>query len=266
MRDSFDSYYDGEPYTEEELCAIDKLYETNPILCGSAAKCDFPPLVTLEEQSVLDQIYSETDFPPLVTPEEQEMIDRVYTHERQLKLDENAWIQTYTGKKFCPLHIKSEDICIEDIAHALSLQCRFSGHCNKFYSVAQHSVLVSSFCSESERLHGLLHDASEAYIADICAPLKCLDQLTGYRELEAIIQTAIYSKFRLDPIGPSGVKRADQTVLSIEARSLMSRVLSGWQLSLPILPLEIIPLLPTEAENLFLSTFCALIDKDWEKK
>ena len=52
-------------------------------------------------------------------------------------------IQTFTGKKFDPLNPNLNDFCIEDIAHSLSLQCRFTGHCRVFYSVAEHSVHVS---------------------------------------------------------------------------------------------------------------------------
>lgn len=36
-----------------------------------------------------------------------------------------VWIQTYTGRMFWPLDPRPEEIWIEDIAHALSLQCRF---------------------------------------------------------------------------------------------------------------------------------------------
>jgi hypothetical protein len=261
MRDSFDNYFcDDELYTEEELCTIDKLYETNPILGGSTVKCDFPPLVTQEEEKILDQIYAQPEFSPLITPEDQERIDQAYE-----SMHNNVWIQTYTGKKFYPMHIKPEDISIKDIAHALSLQCRFSGHCKQFYSVAEHSVLVASFCSESEKFHGLLHDASEAFIHDLAYPIKQMTQMAGYREIESIIQAAIYNKFRLDPIEPSGVKRADITVLSIEARSLMGVILPGWNnLDLPALPLNVVPLLPAEAERLFLSTFYLLQDKHFE--
>ena len=61
------------------------------------------------------------------------------------------WIQTYSGKKFYPLDPRPEDIDIRDIAHALSLNCRFNGHCRCFYSVAEHSVGVSSSQSPDAR-------------------------------------------------------------------------------------------------------------------
>ena len=107
------------------------------------------------------------------------------------------WIQTYTGRAFYPLNPGRSDISIADIAHALSMQCRFTGHTRRFYSVAEHSVMVEAMGSqillrrEAERNSGkfsappkptseivqqslalLLHDAAEAYIGDLTTPLK----------------------------------------------------------------------------------------------
>lgn len=78
-------------------------------------------------------------------------------------------IQTYTGRKFWPLDPRPEDVCIEDIAHALSLKCRFGGHCKRFYSVAQHGALVCNTLNVNGGrrspvllMQGLMHDAAEA--------------------------------------------------------------------------------------------------------
>src|ERR1017187_10636100 len=78
-------------------------------------------------------------------------------------------ITTFSGIHFWPLLPNPADIRIEDIAHALSNQCRFAGHAREFYSVAEHSVRVSQLCPPEDALWGLLHDASEAYLTDVPA-------------------------------------------------------------------------------------------------
>src|ERR1700691_1787676 len=81
------------------------------------------------------------------------------------------YIETFTGKTFSFLAPQPEDICIEDIAHATSMLCRFTGHCKYFYSVAEHCVAVSRLCSVRNDIAGLLHDSAEAYVNDMNSPL-----------------------------------------------------------------------------------------------
>ena len=78
----------------------------------------------------------------------------------------NATIGTYTGGTFDILNPRVEDVRIEDIAHALSQQCRFTGHTRLFYSVAQHSFLASYLCDSVDALWGLLHDATERSVRE----------------------------------------------------------------------------------------------------
>lgn len=70
---------------------------------------------------------------------------------------------TYTGRQFWPLDPRAEDIDIRDVAHHLSLICRFNGAGRAFYSLAQHSCLVADTLDAPLKLWGLLHDAAEAY-------------------------------------------------------------------------------------------------------
>jgi hypothetical protein len=91
---------------------------------------------------------------------------------KEVSKTRGPYIVTYTGRRFHFLDPKIDEISIEDIAHALSNVCRFTGHTKRFYSVAEHSCLVSALCDN--RLEGLLHDASEAYMSDLSSPLKML--------------------------------------------------------------------------------------------
>lgn len=132
------------------------------------------------------------------------------------------WIQTFTGRKVDPVNIRAEDICIEDIAHALALKCRYSGHCPEFYSVAQHSVHVAQLVPPGMKMWGLLHDAHEAYLADLAGPVKLsLRQLgiTVWDELEDKIDRAIVVWRGLPSPCPAEVKTADKIMLVTEARA-----------------------------------------------
>ena len=108
------------------------------------------------------------------------------------------YITTYSKVHIRPLAPKPEEICIEDIAHSLSLMTRANGHFPRFYSVGQHCI----HCCEEAHARGysvrvqlacLLHDASEAYLADITRPVK--QHLPKYREIEDILQKAIFRKY-----------------------------------------------------------------------
>ncbi len=128
-------------------------------------------------------------------------------------------IQTSLGGMIDLADPKPEMIDIRDIANALSKLCRYTGHCRGFYSVAQHSVLVSRVLPEGLRLHGLMHDASEAYLGDVSSPLKAM--LPDYRAVEKRMQSTIYQKYGMDTKEPAKVKQADIRMLATEVRDLM---------------------------------------------
>lgn len=170
-----------------------------------------------------------------------------------------AWIQTYTGQKFEPLEPKFEQIHIGDIAHSLSLLCRFVGHCREFYSVAQHSIYVSQIVPNMPpdlALYGLLHDASEAYISDIGGPIK--RYIVGYSEVEKRLMDAILQRYGLHPSLPREVKYADLTLLATEKRDLMSYCPYEWFPMPPPLANKIVPLAPKVVEDMFLRQFYTL--------
>lgn len=176
------------------------------------------------------------------------------------EVDPSGWIQLYSGRKFFPMNPDIDAIDINDIAQSLSNMCRFTGHCKSFYSVAQHSVMVSYLVGE-HAMWGLLHDASEAYLVDMPRPIKRLKELQPFRDIENNVMLAICEKFGLSKIEPPIVKDADTRMLATEARDLMSPLHPDWHQPCEPLPFTIITLNPTEAKNLFLNRYRELVGK-----
>lgn len=219
-------------------------------------------------------------FPPLDDPETLEILqsaaklDDEIKSGRKLNLFHNgvgvsggydkeaAWIQTYSGRRFNPTNPNPDAIVIQDIAHALSMQCRFTGHTKKFYSVAQHSVYVSHICNEEDALWGLMHDASEAYLVDVPRPLKRSGKFQAYLDFEAQMQEAICKRFGLPIQEPPSVKKADTKLLATEARDLMSPLHSDWVNRTTPLPFVIEAWEPQKAKNMFMQRFYELIGAD----
>jgi hypothetical protein len=143
-------------------------------------------------------------------------------------------IATWTGKEFDFSDPKPEMICIEDIAKALSCICRYTGHCNGFYSVAQHSVLMAyltEFDGYGTPLQRLLHDSAEAYTGDIAKPWKdflFLDSKLGisksatkFATLEKRILKVIGEALDVDLSDIRQIKTVDNIMLATESRDLM---------------------------------------------
>lgn len=180
----------------------------------------------------------------------------------------SPFIETFTGVRFTPLEPKSKDVRLVDIAHALSNQCRFSGHTKHHYSVAQHSVLVSELVQKAggtlrDQLWALLHDASEAYLVDLPTPLKAQPEFgAAYRAAEARLQASICRAFELPVSEPQIVRWADAVLLSCEVRDLMFCVPEHWvKLTEPPLPdLFVKEMTPREAEYAFLMRFEELMN------
>ena len=165
------------------------------------------------------------------------------------------WMQTFTRKAFWPLDPRADEVDIEDIAHALSNVCRYTGHVSKFYSVAEHSVYVSLYVPPQYALWGLLHDASEAYIADIARPVK--RHLTQYAEIEQGIMRVVAAHFGLPWPEPPEVKEIDNRILRDEKAMLMpGHPPRPWGVDhLEPLGVYIVGFSPEAAKSLFLTRF-----------
>ncbi len=161
-------------------------------------------------------------------------------------------MQTFTGKVVDLSRFSEDDVCVEDIAHALSHIVRFTGHAKEPYTVAQHSVMVSMLSGE-HALSGLLHDATEAYLGDVSSPLKTL--LPDYREIEERAQKVIAGAFGLPYPLPAAVKVADKQALLIEKRDLLP-VDIDWGVGKAEGPASITRVLPhAEAKQEFLALY-----------
>lgn len=131
------------------------------------------------------------------------------------------YIRTYTGKKMHPLDPQQDEIDLRDIAHALSMESRFSGHTSSFYSVAEHSVRVADIVPREYEPWALLHDASEAYLRDIPRPLKHSKAFEAFRAAEERLMRVIACKYGLTWPEPDVVHWADDILLVTEMRDLM---------------------------------------------
>lgn len=149
---------------------------------------------------------------------------------------DNGWMQTFSGRRFYPLAPKAADVELADVAHGLAMVCRYGGHARKFYSVAEHCVLVSEFVELHARNAGrspedvkrlaqlaLMHDSAEAYIGDMIRPLKHQPEMSEFRRAEAAIEIAIAEAFKLrwTPEAHEIVKRIDDRILVDEISHLM---------------------------------------------
>lgn len=147
-----------------------------------------------------------------------------------------TWIQTYDGAAFDILDPKPEAIDPRTIAVALSRLCRFGGHAKYFYSVGQHSLLVSDLVTDPEfKLPALLHDAHECYwgFGDICRPAKsCIDTRAQDEliEIQWKVDCAVAARFGFDPslMHHPQVKHADCVALFAEQRDLMLPAPRPW--------------------------------------
>lgn len=168
------------------------------------------------------------------------------------------WMQTYTGRQFWPMDPRPGEINIDDIAHGLANACRYAGHCLKFYSVAEHSVIMSYIVPERLALTALLHDATEAYVVDVPRPLKPF--LAGYKEIEHRVWLAIAARYGLPEDLPAEIKEADNAMLLAEQKQIMAPPPADWCVPGVAANVPINCWSPDVAERRFLQRFRELMN------
>ena len=163
--------------------------------------------------------------------------------------DASPVIRTYRWIDFNPLEPDPAKILIDDIARALSHICRYNGHVNQFYSVAEHSLRVSHSVPSKDALWGLLHDAAEAYLGDFVSPLKHHTECGEfYQQYEARLMAAVCQRFGLPPLCPASVLRADHEQLQDEEHWLRQPLTgSSWR--------RVVTMPPLQAEGEFLNRY-----------
>jgi 5'-deoxynucleotidase YfbR-like HD superfamily hydrolase len=173
------------------------------------------------------------------------------------------YLQTVSGRWVNPFDPDPEQFDAGDIARALANQCRFGGHCRPFYSVAQHSVIVSELVEArggdaEDVFAALMHDASEAYLGDMPHPLKHRSPLgAAFREAEARLEQALRERFRIRTDVPE-IKRADRALLATERRAFSSEAWQWPELEgVEPLALELRAWTPDAAAAAFLARFAA---------
>lgn len=152
--------------------------------------------------------------------------------------DRGDWMLTASGGEFYPLDPRPDEVNIEDIAHALGMSCRYGGHSTRFYSVAEHCVLMATRAPRGLELATLMHDSSEAYLQDVIRPVKV--HLTNYLSIEDKLMHVIAYRFNFAWPMPAEVKRLDEAMIGAErtqaVRFPLGKAWSQWK---PVEPLGV---------------------------
>lgn len=149
----------------------------------------------------------------------------------------DPYIELSDGSRFYMEHPETYVWNPEAIAHSLSNQCRYTGHCRHFYSVAEHSVLVSLLAEElgqGNPFEALMHDAHESVISDLASPWKPL--IPAFKKAEIVCETALRNFYGLPAELSADVKRLDWLALFVEAYYLMPGKGEGWMDPLGLRP------------------------------
>ena len=175
------------------------------------------------------------------------------------------YLQTVSGRWVNPFDPDPAQLDAGDIARALANQCRFGGHSRVFYSVAQHSVIVSRLVEErggdaEDVFAALMHDAAEAYLGDMPHPLKHRSPLgAAFKEAEVHLEQAIRDRFGIKP-GVPAIKQADRALLATERRAFSAETWHWPELDgVEPLDLELTAWSPDKAADEFAARYAELV-------
>ena len=176
------------------------------------------------------------------------------------------WMHTSLGGKFFPLDPRPEEVFMSDIANGLALDCRYAGQgrVDRYYSVAEHSVLVAQAArriglSSRGVFVALLHDAAEAYLNDLPRAVKQAVG-KGYRDVEDAVQTVIFDKYELAEAAHEyhdAVKDLDRRIVSAEKAAIVCHREQVWAAD-ALEPLEgvvVSCLAPPQAKSFFATEY-----------
>jgi 5'-deoxynucleotidase YfbR-like HD superfamily hydrolase len=175
------------------------------------------------------------------------------------------YLQTVSGRFVNPFDPDPEQLDPRDIARALANVCRFGGHCRPFYSVAQHSVIVSELVEAGggdveDVFAALMHDATEAYLGDMPHPIKHRSPLgAAFKVAEDALEAVLRERFAIKADVPA-IKRVDRALLATERRILAGVSWEWPELEgVEALDIELVAWTPDEAERAFRERFDALV-------
>lgn len=193
-----------------------------------------------------------------MTERQASTIERHRLSEMSGMFDERALsdsrIMLHSGKLFDIANPEGSEISVDDVAHGLAHTCRYAGQCDGFFSVAEHSVLVSQVTT-GDKLAALFHDAAEAFIGDMSRPLKYM--LPEYKAIERRIEKAIFDQFGIPWPATIEIKAADHSVMAAEQNVLMPSGTNEWLRDANVLPAHVTirRLMPNDAKLLFLQRY-----------
>ena len=174
------------------------------------------------------------------------------------------YLQTVSGRWVNPFDPDPDQLDAGDIARALANQCRFGGHSRVFYSVAQHSVIVSELVEQrggdaDDVFAALMHDASEAYLGDMPHPIKHRSSLgAAFKAAEDHLERALRNRFRIKADVPE-IKRADRALLATERLAFSAEDWHWPELEgIEPLDLELTAWPPDEAAAMFAQRYAEL--------